>query len=75
MAKRIYRSKTEKIIAGVCGGIAEYCDVDPTLIRLLWVALTFFGGGGLIAYIIAMVIIPYNRELITRPEDRTADEQ
>lgn len=62
MAKRIYRSKEEKMIAGVCGGIAEYCDVDPTLIRLIWVALSFFGGGGIIAYLIAMFIIPYKKE-------------
>lgn len=60
--KRLYRSKEEKLIAGVCGGIAEYCEVDPTLIRLIWVALCFMFGGGLFAYLIALIIIPYKKE-------------
>lgn len=56
--KRLYRSKNNRIIAGVCGGIGEYFDIDPTLIRLLWVVLTFLGGSGLIAYIICWIVIP-----------------
>ena len=58
--KRLYRSKKERMIAGVCGGIAEYFDVDPTLIRLLWVLVTIFTGfaPGVIAYLIAWVIVP-----------------
>lgn len=57
MNKRLYRSRNNRMIAGVCGGIAEYFNVDPTIIRLLWVlfALT---GSGVIAYLIAWVIIP-----------------
>ncbi|MGM5483514.1 MAG: PspC domain-containing protein [Nanobdellota archaeon] len=57
--KRLFRSK-DRMIAGVCGGIAEYFDVDPTVIRLLWVLITIFTGifTGIIAYIIAWVIIP-----------------
>ena len=58
--KRLYRSKKERMIAGVCGGIAEYFNVDPTLIRLIWVATLFMGGTGIIAYIIAWIIIPKN---------------
>ena len=46
------------MICGVCAGIAEYLGMDPTVIRLLWVLLTFFGGSGIIAYIIAAIIIP-----------------
>ncbi|MHB8102922.1 MAG: PspC domain-containing protein [Methanosarcina sp.] len=56
--KRLYRSKNNKIIAGVCSGIAEYFNIDPTIVRLLWLLLALSGGAGVIAYIIAWVIIP-----------------
>ena len=57
--KSLFKSKKNRMIEGVCGGIAEYFDVDPTLIRLLWVLITLFSfGAGIIAYIIACVIIP-----------------
>jgi len=56
--KKLYRSRKDTKIAGVCGGIAEYFDVDPTIIRLLAILTIFFGGGGIIAYIIAWLIIP-----------------
>lgn len=59
--KKLYRSKNNKIIAGVCGGIGEYFNIDPTLIRLLLVVLTVLGGSGLLAYIICWVIIPQER--------------
>ncbi len=55
--KRLYRSETDKMICGVCGGIGAYFDVDPTIVRLLWVLLTC-SGPGIIAYIIAALIIP-----------------
>jgi phage shock protein C len=56
--KRLYRSQRHKVIAGVCGGVAEYLDIDPVLIRLVWAVLFFFGGIGFLGYIIAWVIIP-----------------
>ena len=56
--KKIFRSKKDRVIAGVCGGIAEYFNVDPTLIRLLWVVFTLMGGSGIIAYIICWIVIP-----------------
>ncbi|MBQ1551984.1 MAG: PspC domain-containing protein [Clostridia bacterium] len=56
--KRIYRSRTDCKIAGVCGGIANFLNVDPTLIRLIWVALVLFGGSGLLAYLICALVIP-----------------
>jgi phage shock protein C len=56
--KRLYRSKTNRIIAGVCSGIAEYFNVDPTLIRLLWLLFSLSGGAGVLAYVIAWIIIP-----------------
>lgn len=58
MEKRLYKSRTDKKFAGVCGGIAQYFNVDPTLIRLLWVISMFAAGTGLLAYIIAAIIIP-----------------
>jgi len=58
MSKRLYKSGTEKVIDGVCGGIADYFGIDPTLVRLLWIASIFAGGAGIILYIIAMIIIP-----------------
>ncbi len=58
MKKRLYKSSTDKKICGVCGGIANYFDVDPTVIRLIWVIFTLAGGSGLIAYIIAAIIMP-----------------
>lgn len=58
MSKHLYRSKTNKLIGGVCGGLSEYLTLDPTLIRLLWVLLTISGGIGIIAYIVCMLVIP-----------------
>ena len=56
--KKLYRSKRNKIIFGVCGGIGEYLDVDPTLVRLLWLLLSLLHGIGIIGYVIAWIIIP-----------------
>ena len=56
--KRLYRSNQDRMFAGVCGGIAEYLDVDPTLVRLVFVALTLLGGPGFIFYIVLMLIVP-----------------
>ncbi|MCX7936425.1 MAG: PspC domain-containing protein [Chlorobi bacterium] len=58
MATRLYRSRTDRKIAGVCGGIAEYFDMDPSLIRILFVVLIFFNGFGLLAYVICWIVIP-----------------
>ena len=60
MNKRLYKSKINKMLCGVCGGIAEYFDLDPTLIRLGWALFCALGGSGIIAYIIAAIIIPDN---------------
>lgn len=58
--KRLYRSGKDKLIGGVCGGIAEYLKVDPVLIRLIWAAAVFMYGTGVLLYIIAWIIIPRN---------------
>ncbi|MCM1452859.1 MAG: PspC domain-containing protein [Clostridium sp.] len=59
-AKKLYRSNAYKMIGGVCGGLAEYFDIDPTIIRLAWVFLTLWAGFGVLAYIIAWIVIPLN---------------
>lgn len=57
--KRLYRSKKERILGGVCGGIGGHIDVDPTVIRLLWGVMTLLSvGAGLLFYIFAWIIIP-----------------
>lgn len=58
--KKLYRSNTNRKLCGVCGGFAEYFDLDPTIMRLLVVILTLFGGGGLLIYLICALIIPNN---------------
>ncbi|MGM0419842.1 MAG: PspC domain-containing protein [Bacillota bacterium] len=56
--KRLYRSRRDRLLAGVCGGIAEYFEIDPILVRLLFVLLFFTAEAGVIAYVIAWIIIP-----------------
>ncbi len=58
MKNRVFRSRKYRIIAGVSGGLAEYFNVDVVLVRLLWVISVFAGGGGILAYIIAWIVIP-----------------
>lgn len=60
MKKKLYRSNVNKMVWGVCGGIAEYFDIDPTLVRLAWVLFCALGGSGVLAYIITAIIIPRN---------------
>lgn len=60
MEKRLYKSNQNKMIDGVCGGVAEYFGVDPTVVRLLWALFSLMGGSGILAYIIAAIIIPRN---------------
>jgi phage shock protein PspC (stress-responsive transcriptional regulator) len=57
--KRLYRSTRDRMLAGVCGGVADHLAVDPSLIRLIWVAVTLLSlGTGIIVYILAWIIIP-----------------
>lgn len=58
MEKRLYKSEKDKMLCGVCSGIAKYFDLDPTVVRLALVAFCLLGGSGILAYIIAMIIIP-----------------
>lgn len=61
MGRRITRSKRERVLAGVCGGIAEYFELDPTIIRLGFVIACFFGGVGFIAYLVAICVMPEDK--------------
>ena len=58
MSKKLYRSKTNKKILGVCGGIAEYFEIDATIVRLILVLAVVFAGVGLLAYLIAALVMP-----------------
>lgn len=64
-SKRLYKSRSERMIDGVCGGVAEFFGVDVTLVRITWVLLTLLGGSGIILYLVAMFIIPVNPEPVT----------
>jgi phage shock protein C len=72
MAKRLYRSTNNKVVAGVCGGIAEYFDVDPVIIRIAAVLLFLTKGIGLLAYIIAVIIIPKDTALSNQAQSSAA---
>ena len=58
MAKRLYRDTNNKMVAGVCSGIAEYFNIDPTLVRIGWLIAFLCAGTGLLAYFISMAIMP-----------------
>ncbi len=60
--KKLYRVEEGKMIAGVCGGIAEYFGIDATIVRLAWVIFSLCGGCGVLAYIIALIIMPQKPE-------------
>lgn len=61
--KRLTKSKTEKKIFGVCGGIAEYLDVDPTVVRLIWAGSVIVFGVGVIGYLAAALILPEDKNI------------
>ena len=62
MEKKLYKSNIDKKLCGVCGGIAEYLNIDSTVIRLILILAIFFGGCGLLAYIIAALVMPNKPE-------------
>ena len=66
MNKKLYRSIANKKLCGVCGGIGEYLDLDPTIVRILWIVFAFLGGSGLLAYIICAIIMP-NQDQLPNP--------
>lgn len=56
--KKLYKSSKERVICGVCGGLAEYFGLEVSLVRLAWILFTCLGGSGLLAYILAAIVIP-----------------
>ena len=73
MARRLRRNTKDAVFAGVAAGFADYLDVDPLLVRLGFIALAFFGGGGIFLYLIAWVLMPHDREGQENPGDSPAD--
>lgn len=64
MEKKLYRSRSDKKVAGVCGGLAKYLNIDPTVVRLIWAIVVVCGGAGLLAYLICALVIPEEPEYI-----------
>ena len=64
MEKKLYKSRTDAKLDGVCAGMAKYFAIDVTLVRIMWVIVSCFGGSGLIAYIICAVLIPREPEVV-----------
>lgn len=64
MGKRLYKSSSNRMLSGVCGGIGEYFNLDPTLVRLAWVLFCVMGGSGILAYIIAAIVIPEEIDIV-----------
>ena len=60
MPKKLYKDHRNRMLMGVCAGIAKYFNVDPTLVRVIWVIVSMFGGAGILAYILCALIIPEN---------------
>lgn len=82
MEKRLYRSESDRMIGGVCGGLGDYLDIDATLVRIIFVALALAGGPGFLIYLILLIIVPTEEILKARsqqvvesvPEAETAAE-
>ncbi len=69
MEKRLYRSRSDRMIWGVCGGLAKYFDIDPTIVRIIAVLLVFASGAGILAYIILAIVVPLENSPVTEPKD------
>ena len=69
MEKRLYRSRSDRMIWGVCGGLAEYFGIDPTIVRIIAVLLAFANGAGILAYIILAIVVPLESSRVIEPKD------
>ena len=74
LEKKLYKSKKNKMLGGVCGGIAHYFNIDPTIVRLIFVAILLVLGTGLLAYIVAWIIIPLDPNEPDRDDDDDDDD-
>ena len=68
MAKKLYRSQTDRKIWGVCGGLVKYFDIDPIIVRIIAVVSIFVTGVSIIAYIIMAIVIPLESSEVTKPQ-------
>ncbi len=75
ISKKLYRSTKNKVLGGVCGGLGEYFDIDPSLVRLLWVLVVFMGGSGVLIYIILWVILPEGENVPNVKEVKNGKEE
>jgi len=71
-SKKLFRSRKDKMIGGVAGGLAEYFDIDPTLVRIIFVVTLFAGGGGFLAYIILWIVVPEEPFIFVTPDTSSA---
>ena len=69
MEKRLYRSRSDKMLSGVCGGLAKYFGIDPTIVRVIFVLLIFANGLGILAYIILAIVVPLESSKATTPKE------
>jgi phage shock protein C len=72
--KRVYRSKSERMLAGVCGGLGEYFNIDPTLVRILFILFGLIVGGGILLYLILWLLIPEEPDVVENAEDVAVEE-
>ena len=73
MAKKLYRSQTDRKIWGVCGGLAKYFNIDPIIVRVIAVVSIFVTGLSIIAYIVMAIVVPLESSEITKPQDETKE--
>jgi phage shock protein C len=66
--RKLYRSESDRMIGGVCGGLGDYLDIDSTLVRIIFVALALMGGPGFLVYLILLIIVPSEETLISRSQ-------
>jgi len=72
--KRLYRSRKDRQIAGVCGGVSDYFGIDPTIVRLLWVIFSIAGGPGVLLYLIMAAVVPEEPEHIQTTAEKSKRE-
>ena len=69
MSRRLYRSRDDRVLEGVCGGLAKYFDIDPVIVRVIAVLSLFLGGAGLVAYVILALVVPLEGTQAAEPRD------
>jgi phage shock protein PspC (stress-responsive transcriptional regulator) len=73
MQKKLYRSTKDRIVFGVCGGLGKYFNIDPTIVRVIFVITIFFDGLGILVYIILAIVVPKEDSKASEPKDATKE--